>query len=316
MRRYYKRLITAAGIIVTLAATGAFAKALASAVAAIDANRLADAVLPAFLAPLGLYLVAYAAMTSSWLFLAGRAGMNAPPLVLIRIYLISQIAKYLPGNIGHFVGRVYMANRHGIPPERTGAAIGLELTATFLSCVMLIATLALFGAALGIRYDAGVVGRLLPGWGAALLLLAAVFLCAACAVLFRKNRRAILDSLPAFGLGALMIALTFLITGGCSLLILGALTAGVDIRSAVLILSAFIASWLAGFVTPGSPAGVGVREFAFLSLLQGEFATESLSLTIGAFRLVTVIGDLIAWCVGFAVGSPGTSPRRQSGEVS
>lgn len=59
------------------------------------------------------------------------------------------------------------------------------------------------------------------------------------------------------------------------------------------ICGAFIVAWLVGLVTPGAPAGIGVRELVLLGLLKG-FASESdLLLAILLSRLITVGGDVL-----------------------
>ena len=56
---------------------------------------------------------------------------------------------------------------------------------------------------------------------------------------------------------------------------------------------AYVLAWLAGFITPGTPAGVGVREIVLLFLLRGQIEQADLLLAIVLGRVVTVIGDLL-----------------------
>jgi uncharacterized membrane protein YbhN (UPF0104 family) len=65
--------------------------------------------------------------------------------------------------------------------------------------------------------------------------------------------------------------------------------------------SIFTLSWLAGFLIPGAPAGLGVREavlVTFLILWMNPFSAASLALLI---RLTTTLGDAAAFLLGLLI---------------
>jgi uncharacterized membrane protein YbhN (UPF0104 family) len=69
---------------------------------------------------------------------------------------------------------------------------------------------------------------------------------------------------------------------------------GSDTASQVfLICGAFVITWLAGSVTPGAPAGIGVRELVLLFLLKGLVLESDLLLAVLLSRVVTVAGDVL-----------------------
>ncbi|MCI5218992.1 MAG: hypothetical protein D3914_07335 [Candidatus Electrothrix sp. LOE2] len=58
------------------------------------------------------------------------------------------------------------------------------------------------------------------------------------------------------------------------------------------VLTAFSVSWIAGFLTPGSPGGIGVREAAFVASLSS-FIEERHALVIAiVMRIITSGGDV------------------------
>jgi glycosyltransferase 2 family protein len=63
--------------------------------------------------------------------------------------------------------------------------------------------------------------------------------------------------------------------------------------------------WIAGYVTPGAPGGVGVREAVFLVAV----GQESLVITLAVigFRLVSVTADLIVFFIGALVDRQSSS---------
>jgi uncharacterized membrane protein YbhN (UPF0104 family) len=66
-----------------------------------------------------------------------------------------------------------------------------------------------------------------------------------------------------------------------------------SINEIIVFSGAFIVSWLAGFITPGAPAGVGVREMVIIILLGGVANEASLLMAVVISRMITVIGDLL-----------------------
>jgi uncharacterized membrane protein YbhN (UPF0104 family) len=67
-----------------------------------------------------------------------------------------------------------------------------------------------------------------------------------------------------------------------------------------LIAAASAASWLAGFVVIGAPAGLGVREAAFVALAGPALGEDRALLLIGLFRVVTFLGDTLFLAAGAA----------------
>ena len=82
------------------------------------------------------------------------------------------------------------------------------------------------------------------------------------------------------------------------------------------IIGAYILSWLAGYITPGAPGGIGVREIIMISILVGSGIVEEKDIvqTSVLFRLITIIGDLIAFLAIFLYRRATTNRVNASGE--
>ena len=68
-------------------------------------------------------------------------------------------------------------------------------------------------------------------------------------------------------------------------------------------------AWLVGTLTPGAPAGAGVREGMLVVLLSptmGEGGAGALAIML---RLVTTIGELLAWGVGMLIRAKAGAPK-------
>jgi hypothetical protein len=259
-----------------------------------EAGRLLFGHWRALIGALGLYLMAYVPMVFGWTVLAESCGCRGRR-DLASIFLVSQIAKYLPGNVGQFIGRAYLGELRGHRLSQLVKAMTLEVGGV-------LAASSLLAAATGL----GSGGFAPIGHGRVFSLVLAAAACAAllgAATIFRNNDgpRTLLRSCLA-AVGAYVVVL--LIISLANVLLVGAISGLSGHGFALSVAAAFLVSWLAGFITPGAPAGLGVREITFYSLLAGVVPAEVLILAAAGFRLVTTAGDLIAWAVGMALRRP------------
>ncbi len=69
-----------------------------------------------------------------------------------------------------------------------------------------------------------------------------------------------------------------------------------------LLTGIFAVAWITGFLTPGAPAGLGVREAVLVAALSPVVGRgTALGITVSV-RLVTTITDGIAFLIGLAAG--------------
>src|SRR3546814_11770047 len=69
----------------------------------------------------------------------------------------------------------------------------------------------------------------------------------------------------------------------------------------IFFIGAFTTSWIAGFVVPGAPAGLGVREVVLTAWLAGALPPATAVLLVVALRIATPIADLVNFLWGSAV---------------
>lgn len=288
------------GLVGSIAALAFFLRSLVAAFAEVDLGLLLSKHWLALLAAALLYALAYVPMTRAWILLAATAGAKAAPRALAAVFLTSQIAKYLPGNIAQFLGRAYAGHRIGVPLRVTGLALTLEIVGVLIASALLV------GAAWSLGLDGGsaAIGLLsfAPMIGAAVAVAAAVALIGARNDAVQRSSRRLVNA-------TLLHMLTLLLVAGGQLVIAISLLGHADLPVAGKIAAAILTGWLIGFVAPGAPAGLGLREMTFVSLLAGSFPSSALVLAAAAFRLITIGGDLVAWLVGLRLGAAdGTRP--------
>jgi hypothetical protein len=183
-------------------------------------------------------------------------------------YGVSQLAKYVPGNVFHLAGRQALGVSAGVPPWPLGKSLAWEL-----------GTIAIMAALFALWLIPAFVP--VPTWFALL-----VFACATgvSILIIRRGFSVHLARAAAF-------QLVFLALSGFIFATLFKLLGGE--WNGVTVCGAYVAAWLIGLVTPGAPAGVGIRETVLFFLLRGTLGQVDLLEIILIGRLVTAAGDLI-----------------------
>jgi hypothetical protein len=74
----------------------------------------------------------------------------------------------------------------------------------------------------------------------------------------------------------------------------------------------FALCYLAGFIVPGAPAGLGVREAFFTKLFAPELGEGGAACVALVFRVLTIIGDLLTFVVAWWVGSRTSQQTREN----
>lgn len=228
-----------------------------------------------------------------WPLVLRALGSNVQIAPLFKIGLLSQIGKYIPGNVAHYLGRSALAKARGVSFRETGVSSVVELILAFVCAVVIAA------AALAIEPAAWEVFAT-RGGQATLGLLAAAAVTFAAIVWMRVKGIAIVPLL-----GPISIVLLSQLFAGASFygVVIGL---GGEIAP-VAAIGAFVGAWLIGFVTPGAPAGIGLREAIIIALVS---SIGGAALAIAAallHRALTAILD-----AGFAVAGSMLAVRQDA----
>lgn len=220
----------------------------------------------------------------AWNWVTILQAATAEPLPRKQLWLSytkTQIAKYLPGNVLHLAGRHIYIRRLGVAHGALAKAAAVELVSLPAAAVIAIGLTLPFAGQLEIG-----------PWGQANIIGVGVAVCLLLAAIILWRLRpnligpALLVSVRTiafmFALGLIFAALLFSLSG---------LFLSVAIPAAVV-------AWLVGFLTPGAPGGLAVREAVLLSLLAGVAPSHDVLIAAILFRVVTTLGDLILYFVG------------------
>lgn len=205
-----------------------------------------------------------------------------------KTYLKTNIAKYLPGNVWHFYGRVSAAIKLGIPVEAATLSILLEplLMASAACCFALV----------------GVTSIAWLQVGVAIAILIAIHPRCLNPVLKQvgklKRSRSTLR-LETYPLLPLLGELGFLGLRAIGFILTVLALRPVNWGDIPVLWSAFSWAWLLGFIIPGLPGGVGVFEAVAVALLSRSLPGGEILAIVALYRLVNTLAEALG--AGLAV---------------
>lgn len=301
-----KPVLRACGILLALAAGGYFLVSARDAFAGRDLSALLDR--QVFLASvflLGLYTSSIIATATAWFLQLRAMDENTPLGKLLPILAATQFGKYLPGNVAHHIGRVALVRTAGVRIPAALFSIAYELLLALVACAHLGAVTLLWSP----------LDAMLPGWlvayrihvlAAITLGAAGILLCApriAVAVLRFQNRRKDSTEVPALGRLHLdlrtavacysLYALTCIMIGFGLWVVACSLGSNSSEANPFFFMGAFAVSWILGFIAPGAPAGLGIREGLLVAWFGLVMPPADAVILVIALRIATTAGDLI-----------------------
>lgn len=191
----------------------------------------------------------------------------------LRIYAQSQLAKYIPGNVFQFVGRQALT-------VSAGYGNGPVAKSTLLELLMLIG----LGALFAIPVLPILVFSVGPKIGLALLMVVLV------PSIFMTHKYLG----PEWLLSGISYFLFLLGTGIIFLIIFAAVFDGtLPWNTVTVLVCGYVVAWLAGLLTPGAPAGLGVREVVLIFLLSDLAQEPVVVAAVLVSRLVNIVGDFL-----------------------
>lgn len=238
-----------------------------------------------------------------WLvFTQSLSGCKIPFSVAMPIYTKSNIYKYVPGNVFQYIGRNKLAADMNISHVDVACATVFDV----IFCVL--ATGIISVILLG-----GEISELLEKYGKNIFIIAIIGIALVAALIiivymkfkgkfkehlsrykkaFEPSNRARLAKgiLYYFVQNCISAALYFVSLR----LIFGSST---EASALISLTGAFMFAWIVGFVTPGAPGGIGIRESVMLFVC-GNTNSEKVMLFVLVLRISSIFADIAAFAVG------------------
>jgi len=243
-----------------------FVRQFAAHLGAVPRPELSWTVAAALAASVLAYVILTLVDGAAWVLLLRGCGA---PLGLrdgLLVFCIAQFGKYVPGNVAQHLGRVWLAREHGVPAAPVVFTIAVEtLTAVLVGLLLIAVSL----ASMPDPADAALRWRMLA--------FAAPAVAGVAVLLHLLNRyrpwplRRLLGDQPfplpgsgAFALYVASHAASFLLMSVATDLV-ARFVFGVADPHFALLPGVLAMGWVSGFVVPGAPAGLGVREAVLLA---------------------------------------------------
>lgn len=276
-----KRFFHICGSILACSAIFFMAARLQSYLDKIDFSTLISNLWPYFLA-LALFVSFYNIfLVVIWYRCLQNLDVDTSYTCATWIYGVSQLGKYIPGNVFHLAGRQTLSMAERLPGGKVLRSMIWELAI-------------LAGAGLGVFWPPFVAQYFFPSLNLLWLFGIFAFCCVAMPYAVGRVLNKILRS-------AYLWSILYLCSMGLFFSVMLSLVSSVEISPVNLIFAgtAYVAAWFVGLVTPGAPAGLGVREAAILLLTQDIPIPEAdLLLAVLLGRILTILGDFLFFLEG------------------
>lgn len=252
----------------------------------------------------GVTLLAHTWAGWVWTWILQELNQPISSPQFIQVYLKTNIAKYLPGNIWHYYGRILAAKNANVSAGAATLSVLLEpLLMLAAALIIIVLCSSQFAAA-----NTTVFIQILQLLSLAVVLCAIHpwflnpvirFLSRLKAKKSATSEQTVPLSLKSYPLRPLLGELGFMglrATGFIlTMFALGSLSA----NQIPLLLGAFSCAWLLGLVIPGAPGGLGVFEATAYQLLQHHFPAALVFSAIALYRLISILaetaGAALAW---------------------
>lgn len=287
---------TALAVAVTAASVLFLAAALHDSWGELATLALEPRVVAATVLLSAAYGVTFFIQVGAWAYtLRHNSQARVPFGAAAYVYCLCNICKYLPGSVFHFAGRQILGARLGWRHAAIARATLLEIGGTVIGiCLTALAIAASPAGRDGLdaalqRWDFAAAHWPLLATGAAATGLVALMVFARLGLfekLFGVSPR---PALTAIGFNTVYFALY----AAMAMAFANQLAADLSAADLALAGIAFLIAWLAGFVVPAAPGGIGVRESVLVLLLSGTGAGGAVALALGlGMRCVNTLGDI------------------------
>jgi len=253
---------------------------------------------------LGVTLLAHIWAGWVWTLILRELNQSVNSFQFIQVYLKTNIAKYLPGNVWHYYGRITSAKTAGVTPGVATLSVLLE--------PLLMAAAALMMAMLAtqpIWANRPIILQALPIIGLVTVLIAIHprFLNLGIRSLGRLKAKATGSTaaesstfgLVRYPLRPLLGELGFLGLRSIGFLLIILALKPLELSQIPLLVGVFSLAWLLGLIVPLAPGGLGVFDATAIALLAQSFSPGLIISAVALYRLVSILAEAagagLAW---------------------
>ncbi len=245
-----------------------------------------------------------------WRTIVAHFGRRIPYTESVRIFVLSELSRYVPGTVWQYFSRVYLSAAWGVPASVAVSSALMELLLLALAAVPLV--LWHIGEVFPVMEHAQRILLLAFPVGAAIVLQPAILNRVARAVLPRLKMEYTPIELRFRTLAGLWaVCLLVWVVFGTGFVLFARSLTPLRVSDALPVVSQYAASWLVGVVTLYAPGGIGVRE-GILGLLLGKILPLGTAFIVAVLSRLWLVGLELFWAAAaqiyFRVPAPKPAP--------
>jgi glycosyltransferase 2 family protein len=240
---------------------------------------------------------------NAWLLFHRMTALHISYRQIYKLFFLSTIAKYLPGGIWMFPGRLLLYQNAGLPVRQGIPIIAWEILMLMLGALLvtllgvpILATV----IPLVVIIPLAVVGLILCGWA-----FASGQVPGASWLLHRVKIPLLIDvlgqDLRPIRVNVYVMVTCWLILGASFAVIVYAVAPDLPLYRAPQLIGVFTGAWLVGFVIVIAPGGIGVRDGVLILLLTPILPAGAPVLVTLLSRILWTIAELANLSISYVV---------------
>ena len=258
--------------------------AITSALTQVSAGKLALILL--------VTLPVYPLSALTWHQLVRGLGGKISYKEALGVWMLSNIARLLPGTIWQWIGRGYLAGQYGVTPLQASLSIAYEITLAVVTALVVgFSTLPLWPITIHLPWWIGLAG-LLPLifiWPTTLPKIVSIY---------QRIRHQPNNNIPRLPFQSLLVGsvanlVQFFVSGLALWLLIGILAPQQPFSRILAYAGMYALAWLLGYVTIIAPGGLGVADASLAGLIAAQTSTAIGSAVALIYRVLLLISELI-----------------------
>lgn len=239
-----------------------------------------------FIPLIALNLLSYLIGIYAWRRMMKAYTLKGMKYILAYYYFAkTEIAKYLPGNVFHFVGRQALASKIGLNQKQMAKISMFHMLTIAIGTVVSTAIFIMFTDTI-----ANYIKYLMIATSIALL----AFITLIYPTITKYNKLYI----------TLLISISIAMQGFLLAIIVVWQLNNPTTSQFFMLAGVFMISWLVGFVTPGASGGLGVREGAFIAIanfIHLDISSQIILFSIFFVRFINIVTDVVMYISTFTI---------------
>lgn len=233
----------------------------------------------------------------SWYLVNKSLGTEISYLKSLKVLMLGNFARFIPGGIWQYAGKIYFAKKEGVDSSKTSLAILTETLFTLISGVMIIFIIGIFWKLPVQEGNFALIIFMSALLTAVILLFGNKKFVDLLSRLLQKlggKKKIIPLNLSVNWIPILLISYSLqFFVDGTVLYFLSQNATNISLELYPLFIAIFAIAWLAGFITIFAPSGLGVQEVTLAALLSGYMPFAVASLIAIVFRLLLLISEIL-----------------------